>query len=41
VGLASEGARLALGYNLVGFGGDGISPSSETGRVYLRAQLAY
>jgi hypothetical protein len=40
-GLASDGARLALGYNLVGFGGDGTSPASETSRVYLRAQLAY
>ncbi len=40
-GLSSGEARLALGYHVVGFGGDGLSPASETGRLYLRAQLAY
>jgi hypothetical protein len=34
-------ARIAVGYNLFGFGGDGLSPAADTSRVYVRAQLAY
>jgi hypothetical protein len=33
--------RLALGYTLIGFGGDGLTPAADTGRLYVRAQLAY
>ena len=33
--------RLALGYTFVGFGGDGLTPAADTGRLYVRAQLAY
>jgi hypothetical protein len=40
-GLNARESRVALGYNLVGFGGDGLSPAADTGRVYLRAQLVY
>jgi hypothetical protein len=40
-GVASGRARVALGYNLVGFGGDGLSPATDTGRLYLRAQVVY
>lgn len=40
-GLVSGQARVALGYTLVGFGGDGLSPASDSGRLYLRAQVAY
>ncbi|HEX9242011.1 MAG TPA: hypothetical protein VF875_06165 [Anaeromyxobacter sp.] len=40
-GVATGEARLALGYNLLGFGGDGLSPARDTGRVYVRAQVAY
>jgi hypothetical protein len=40
-GLVSGEARVALGFLLVGFGGDGLTPASDTGRLYLRAQVAY
>jgi hypothetical protein len=40
-GLVSGQARVALGYNLVGFGGDGLTPATDTGRLYLRAQVVY
>ena len=33
--------RIAVGYTLVGFGGDGLSPAADTGRLYVRAQLSY
>jgi hypothetical protein len=33
--------RLALGYHLVGFSGDGLSPDEQVGRLFLRAQLVY
>jgi len=37
----ARAGRIALGYHLVGFTGDGLSPEEEAGRVFLRAQLAY
>ncbi len=40
-GVGARESRVALGYNLVGFGGDGLSPAADTGRVYLRAQIVY
>jgi hypothetical protein len=40
-GLAAGEARVAVGYTVVGFGGDGLSPAQDTGRLYLRAQVAY
>jgi hypothetical protein len=40
-GVAAGQARLALGYNLIGFGGDGLSPARDTGRLYVRAQAAF
>ena len=41
-GWALGGGRLALGYNLFGFGGTGVDPAGEDrGRVYLRAELVY
>jgi hypothetical protein len=40
VGAALGGAgRLALGYTLLGFGGNGVDPASDRGRLYLRATL--
>lgn len=39
-GLTAGGARLALGYTLVGFRGSGVDPEEEgDGRFYLRAVL--
>jgi hypothetical protein len=40
-GVGGRESRVALGYNLVGFGGDGLSPAADTGRLYVRAQLVY
>jgi len=40
-GLGAGEGRIAVGYTLVGFGGDGLSPAADTGRLYVRAQLAY
>jgi hypothetical protein len=40
VGVAAGPARLAVGYTVVGFGGDGLDPAEETQRVHLRIQLA-
>jgi hypothetical protein len=40
-GLGVRESRLAVGYTLVGFGGDGLNPAEDTSRVYVRAQLAY
>jgi len=41
-GWALGGGRLALGYNLFGFGGTGVDPAGEDrGRAYLRAELVY
>jgi hypothetical protein len=40
-GVSGREGRVAAGYNLVGFGGDGLSPAADTGRVYVRAQLSY
>jgi hypothetical protein len=40
-GLGARESRLALGYTLIGFGGDGLEPAGDTGRLYVRAQLAY
>ena len=40
-GLGAGEGRIAVGYNLVGFGGDGLSPAADTGRLYVRAQLVY
>jgi len=40
-GLAASEGRLALGWQMVGFTGDGLAPRDETGRLFLRAQLAY
>jgi hypothetical protein len=41
VGAAAGPARVAVGYTLVGFGGDGLDAATETGRLYLRVQLGY
>jgi len=41
VGVRLPVGRLALGYHLVGFTGDGLEPEGEAGRLFLRAQLAY
>jgi len=41
VGVGARESRIALGYNLFGFGGDGLSPAADTNRLYVRAQLAY
>lgn len=41
VGVSERESRLALGYTFFGFGGDGLTPSSDTGRLYVRAQLTY
>jgi hypothetical protein len=40
-GLSQDASRIAVGYTFVGFGGDGLSPETDTGRLYVRAQLAY
>ncbi len=40
-GVAARDCRFALGYNFIGFGGDGLSPAADTNRLYVRAQLAY
>jgi hypothetical protein len=40
-GVSGRESRIALGYNFVGFGGDGLSPAADTSRLYVRAQLAY
>ncbi|HEX9053175.1 MAG TPA: hypothetical protein VF841_21785, partial [Anaeromyxobacter sp.] len=40
-GVAIGESRLAVGYTLVGFGGDGLTPAEDTSRLYVRAQLAY
>ncbi|BDG06825.1 hypothetical protein [Anaeromyxobacter oryzae] len=40
-GVAAGLSRVALGYNLVGFGGDGLDPAADTGRLYLRVQVGY
>ncbi|HEY6101195.1 MAG TPA: hypothetical protein VIW03_17290 [Anaeromyxobacter sp.] len=40
-GVANGESRLALGYTFVGFGGDGLTPAADTGRLYVRAQLTY
>jgi len=40
-GLAASEGRLALGWQVVGFTGDGLAPRDEAGRLFLRAQLAY
>ena len=34
-GLSAREARIALGYNAVGFGGDGLSPAADTSRHWL------
>jgi hypothetical protein len=41
VGVAKGESRLALGYTFIGFGGDGLTPAEDTGRLYVRAQLTY
>lgn len=41
MGVAERESRIAVGYNLFGFGGDGLAPAADTGRLYVRAQLAY
>jgi hypothetical protein len=41
VGVRLPAGRLAVGYHLVGFTGDGLSPEEEAGRLFLRAQLVY
>ncbi|MFO0581367.1 MAG: hypothetical protein U0229_03765 [Anaeromyxobacter sp.] len=33
--------RIAVGYHVVGFDGDGLSPDEQVGRLFLRAQVAY
>jgi len=38
-GLALGAARLAVGYTLVGYAGDGVDPASDAGRFFLRATL--
>jgi hypothetical protein len=40
-GVSKRESRIAVGYTLVGFGGDGLAPASDTGRLYVRAQLSY
>jgi hypothetical protein len=40
-GLSAGESRLALGYTVIGFGGDGLAPAEDTRRLYVRAQLAY
>lgn len=40
-GVTEGESRLALGYTFVGFGGDGLTPAADTGRLYVRAQLTY
>ncbi|WP_242343234.1 hypothetical protein [Anaeromyxobacter terrae] len=39
-GLRAGQSRIAIGYTLLGFSGDGIAPRDD-GRIFLRAQLAY
>jgi hypothetical protein len=41
LGVAERESRIAVGYNLFGFGGDGLAPAEDTGRLYVRAQLTY
>jgi hypothetical protein len=40
-GLSKGGNRLAVGYTFIGFGGDGLTPAEDTGRLYVRAQVTY
>lgn len=40
-GVTQREGRLAVGYTLVGFGGDGLTPAADTGRLYVRAQVTY
>ncbi len=40
-GVGAREGRIAVGYNVVGFGGDGLSPAEDSSRLYVRAQLAY
>jgi hypothetical protein len=39
-GLSVRESRLAVGYTVIGFGGDGLAPAEDTRRLYVRAQLA-
>lgn len=41
LGLRAGRARIAMGYTLVGFGGDGLDPAEESHRLHLGLQLAY
>jgi hypothetical protein len=38
-GLALGPARLALGWTLTGFTGDGVDPAADANRLFLRATL--
>jgi hypothetical protein len=40
-GMTQRQGRLALGYTFIGFGGDGLTPAADTGRLYVRAQVTY
>jgi hypothetical protein len=40
-GVSAGQSRIALGYTLLGFAGEGIEPNEDDGRFFLRAQLAY
>jgi hypothetical protein len=40
-GVGNGEGRLAVGYTFIGFGGDGLTPAEDTGRLYVRAQLTY
>jgi hypothetical protein len=40
-GMTQRQGRLALGYTFIGFGGDGLTPAADTGRLYVRAQVNY
>lgn len=39
VGVTAAESRLAIGYTLLGFGGDGLAPATDTGRLFVRAQV--
>jgi hypothetical protein len=40
-GLRLDPVRLALGATVLGFTGDGLDPSENAGRIYLRATMGW
>lgn len=41
VGIREGESRFAVGYTFLGFGGDGLTPASDEGRLHVRLQLVH